>query len=37
VNEHELCGEIQLIRKNRGLTQEALAESLNVLRQVVAK
>ncbi len=28
---------LQLIRKNRGLTQEALAESLHVSRQAVAK
>jgi transcriptional regulator with XRE-family HTH domain len=28
---------LQLIRKNRGMTQEALAESLNVSRQAVAK
>jgi transcriptional regulator with XRE-family HTH domain len=28
---------LQLIRKNRGLTQEALTESLYVPRQAVAK
>ena len=28
---------LQLIRKNKGLTQEELAEKLSVSRQVVAK
>ena len=28
---------LQILRKNRGLTQEALAEKLNVSRQAVAK
>jgi len=31
------AGKLQLIRKNRGITQEALAESLHVSRQAVAK